>query len=423
MPDVIPETYARRLAKHGFTLQKRLGGGSFGTVYQASQSSLAREVAVKFFDSKFSQTAENRQRFQREALLLARVQHPGIPYVLTVGEVPETKTPYTVMQLVTGSRLDEELAERRKLPVREAIGIAMGLASALEAAHQAKVIHRDIKPDNVIISDGRPFLIDFSIGVCLEYEPGLTRATRRGDRVGVADYASPEQVKDSSAVDHRTDIYSLGVLLFEMATGNRRLLLPHLEADLGAEKDILAPIIQTACAQQASARFETAESLSQALSSAMRSLDSSGVAPIAICPNPVCQEATRSEGKGYLRGPRVLGATSAKFCECCRSRLKVACDSCGKNLPTNVGSLLTTQSRATPDRLVAYCSNCSAVLYTTPTCGTCGSLLLDKDFGTDTKTLGCTKCRAKSERERSRLQAEATPINDDLPYQDEDIPF
>jgi tRNA A-37 threonylcarbamoyl transferase component Bud32 len=192
-----------------------LGRGAVGVVYKGRQEDLGRNVAVKVLVAGQHGSPELVRRFLREARAAAALSHPGIVQVFDVGE--EGATPYIVMELVEGKSLAEVLKTGRLDP-NEALEIAQRLAGALEAAHEKGIVHRDIKPSNILLDPkGRPKIADFGLATALEEQERLTAT---GDIVGTAWYMSPEQAFGSpEEVDARTDVYSVGAVLYEMLTG------------------------------------------------------------------------------------------------------------------------------------------------------------------------------------------------------------
>jgi eukaryotic-like serine/threonine-protein kinase len=209
-----------------YEITSHLGTGGMGEVYQAADSKLGRSVAIKLLPEAFTHDPERSARFEREARVLASLNHPNIAAIYGVEESGGRK--YLVMELVPG----ETLAERIKLgaiPVPDALRIAIQITEALEAAHEKGIIHRDLKPANVKITpDGKVKVLDFGLAKAYESEtsnaslsnsPTLSlAATQQGMILGTAAYMSPEQAK-GRAVDKRTDIFAFGCLLFEMLTG------------------------------------------------------------------------------------------------------------------------------------------------------------------------------------------------------------
>ena len=205
-----------------------LGAGGMGEVYRARDTKLGREVAIKVLPEEFTQHPQKLARFEREARLLAALNHPGIATLYGVEEF-ETK-PFIVMELVEGETLAERIA-RGPLPVSEALTLAQQIAEAVEAAHEKGVIHRDLKPANIKVDpEGHVKVLDFGLAKAfaddvpeseLSQSPTLSRdATRAGVILGTAAYMSPEQAKGKT-VDKRTDIFSFGIVLYEMLTAKK----------------------------------------------------------------------------------------------------------------------------------------------------------------------------------------------------------
>jgi len=250
------------LQKRGFRIEKWVGGGAYGNVYKAIQARLRRPVAVKLFDNPHSRGEKNRKRFEREAPLLALVEHPSIPYVITTGAVPHREkpdVPYTVMQFIDGVSLEERMRSRAPLDhseIRRVMGHVLG---ALSVAHKLDVVHRDVKPDNVMLSEYGVYLIDFSIGITLLSRKGLTRATASGERVGTYDYAAPEQKTNSASVTHKVDIYSAGVVLAELLGAKVPIRLSTLDVELSKVAKPIIEIIRRAAAENPDDRYSTAQ--------------------------------------------------------------------------------------------------------------------------------------------------------------------
>src|SRR5215470_6716964 len=213
-----------RLAHYEIT--SHLGSGGMGDVYQATDSKLGRSVAIKFLPEAFSHDNERVARFEREARVLASLNHPNIAAIYGVEESGERR--FLVMELVPGETLAGRI-KRGAIPLDDAIGIAKQITEALESAHEAGVIHRDLKPANVKITpDGKVKVLDFGLAkayatdtsnVSLSNSPTISMAaTQQGVILGTAAYMSPEQAKGRS-LDRRTDIFSFGCVLYEMLTG------------------------------------------------------------------------------------------------------------------------------------------------------------------------------------------------------------
>jgi serine/threonine-protein kinase len=197
-----------------YRLGSKLGSGGMSTVYLAHDEVLDRPVAVKLLHREISEEADQLERFRREARAAARLSHPNLVGVIDAGE--DESRPYIVFEYVEGDTLKQCIQKQGPLPVDEAVAYAIEIGRGLSAAHSRKLIHRDVKPQNVLIDpDGRAKVTDFGIARSLESE-GLTAT---GRVLGTTDYVSPEQAM-GEAVDERSDVYSLGVVLYEMLTGD-----------------------------------------------------------------------------------------------------------------------------------------------------------------------------------------------------------
>ncbi len=227
----------RTLAHYRITAA--IGAGGMGQVYRATDTKLGRDVALKVLPAEMASSPERLERFRREAKALAALDHPGIVTVFSVEE--ESGVHFLTMQLVEGQPLDHVIAAGA-LPPEKFLEIAAALAEALAAAHEKGIVHRDLKPANIMVSgDGRVKVLDFGLARMKEPEAGESSGsqlptdlhTHEGAVMGTAPYMSPEQVS-GLALDHRTDIFSLGVVLHEMATGSRPFQGPNAAALLSA---------------------------------------------------------------------------------------------------------------------------------------------------------------------------------------------
>jgi eukaryotic-like serine/threonine-protein kinase len=204
-----------------YEILTELGRGAMGIVYKARDPKINRVVAVKTFSlagQPPEEEQEYRDRFFREAEAAGRLSHPGIVTVFDVGEEPETRAPYIVMEYVAGQSLDKLLLSRqdRKLPPDPALQITLELAEALDCAHGQGVVHRDLKPANILLTeDGHAKIADFGVA-----KLNLANTTLAGRTLGTPAYMSPEQLNDEP-VDGRSDIFSLGVILYTLLTGYR----------------------------------------------------------------------------------------------------------------------------------------------------------------------------------------------------------
>lgn len=204
----------RVFADH-YAIQGAIGHGGMGSVFRVVDDRDGHVWALKVLNGAADTGSSLLKRFEREARLLARIQHPGIPRIHDFGVVAGSM--YLVVEHIDGVNLRDAVAAGGALPIEEVVRIGAAVAECLNAAHEHGVVHRDVKPHNVMLTrDGRVLLIDF--GVARDAALNATAITDANALLGTPHYMSPEQF-DGSRVDARTDVYSLGVLLFEIATG------------------------------------------------------------------------------------------------------------------------------------------------------------------------------------------------------------
>ena len=204
-----------------------LGAGGMGEVYRARDTRVGRDVAVKILPAEFSSDPDRLTRFEQEARASAALNHPNIIALFDVGQ--HLGTPFIVSELLEGQTLRERL-RGASLPVRKAVEFAVQIANGLAAAHEKGIVHRDLKPENIFITnDGRAKILDFGLAKLTQPEPALSGIsvlpttppqTVPGVVLGTIGYMSPEQVRGHAA-DHRSDIFALGALLYEMLSGRR----------------------------------------------------------------------------------------------------------------------------------------------------------------------------------------------------------
>jgi eukaryotic-like serine/threonine-protein kinase len=303
-----------------FELVEVCGRGAMGTVYRAWQLGMDRQVAVKILRTELLGDADVVKRFHREARVVARLAHPNIVTCHLVGETPE-RIPFLVMELVEGEPLSE-IAARGVMPVPRALAVVRQIASALADAHAHGVVHRDLKPANILVTQRRRAadfikVLDFGIaklvggdGVTDGSQQGM-RLTKEGSVFGTPHYLAPEQAAGHE-VDHRADLYSLGVILYRLVTGKLpfegsglAVLLAHVnqppppprsirpELDPGLERLILR-----ALAKDPAKRWQTAEALSDAVDTLLaqpspwaRSQEMPAMDPtVALGPAPVADD-------------------------------------------------------------------------------------------------------------------------------------
>jgi len=237
----------------GYEILETLGRGGMGVVYRARQIALDRVVALKTMVPESSRDPEFQGRFEREAKSMAALSHPNIVTVHDYGE--REGFIWFAMELVEGTDLRRILTDKKRLPPGEAAGLVVQVCDALEYAHSKGVVHRDVKPENVLVdSRGRVRLTDFGLAKILGPDAGGL-LTQSGAVLGTARYMAPEQMENPSSVDHRADVFSVGVVFYELLTGERPLGQfdpPSKKADLPAQWDA---IVLRALAREPGRRF------------------------------------------------------------------------------------------------------------------------------------------------------------------------
>jgi len=197
-----------------YRLDAQIGAGGMSTVYRAFDTVLERQVAIKLMHREIASDSDQLERFRREARAVAQLNHPHVVGVIDAGE--DDGTPYIVFEYVEGETLKDRIRRFGRLPIGESVAYAIEIARALGAAHDHRIVHRDVKPQNVLIDEeGTAKVTDFGIARSLT-EEGLTAD---GRVLGTTDYVSPEQALGQD-VGPESDLYSLGVVLFEMLTGD-----------------------------------------------------------------------------------------------------------------------------------------------------------------------------------------------------------
>jgi len=249
-----------------YRITRQLGAGGMGVVYEAEDLDLKVTRALKFLPPHNAATDEDRNRLEREARAAAALEHPNICQVHEIGRGGDQT--FIVMSYLEGLTLAERLADQEPLPVSEALDIAMQVGKALSRAHEAGVIHRDIKPANIMLTEGGPAVVmDFGLAKVSD----LTRVTKTGATLGTAAYMSPEQAR-GIPVDSRTDVWSIGVVLYEMLTGRQPFGGDHLAAVAYAVQHVepesptrvrpeipidLERVVERAMAKDPSGRYQT----------------------------------------------------------------------------------------------------------------------------------------------------------------------
>ena len=253
-----------------YKILEKLGEGGMGIVYKAHDNKLDRDVALKFLPRDLSPSEEERARFIHEAKAASALDHPNICTIYEVDETSEGQM-FIVMGYYEGRSISK-MVEKGRLDVAEAVSIAIQITEGLQAAHEKGIVHRDIKSSNIIVSDkGQIRILDFG----LARRKGLSKLTKTGTTIGTASYMSPEQAQGES-IDQRTDIWSLGVVLYEMVTGRLPFRGEHeaailysvvneqpqpIETSVAGASPELIHIINRALEKDPAERYKTAEDM------------------------------------------------------------------------------------------------------------------------------------------------------------------
>lgn len=274
-----------------YKIQSVIGQGSAGTVYKAVQELIGREVAIKVLHDYLVSDDEFIKRFTQEAKASSRLSHPNIITIYDFGVIPQGGRPYIAMDLLKGTPLSDLISERNHLTMEESIPIFVQVCAALGEAHRQGVVHRDVKPENVVLVERSgqhffPIVVDFGIARLVQEESDVARITRTGTVCGSPTYMSPEQCT-SSKVDHRSDIYSLGVVIYETLTGEVpfqsdelvRVMAMHLSdppKPLNSVRDdlrfpdMLEEVVYRALAKNPDQRYQSMDEFAEALEAAVK---------------------------------------------------------------------------------------------------------------------------------------------------------
>jgi eukaryotic-like serine/threonine-protein kinase len=265
-----------------YVIERRLGAGGMSTVFEARDTVLERPVAVKLLAEHLADDEAFVYRFRREALSAAKLQHPNVVQVFDSGQDPATERHYIVMEYVDGPSAADMLRERKQLEIEETVQMLRDACHGLDYAHRAGVVHRDVKPGNLLFAEemGITKLADFGIAKAAEQ----TRITQVGSVLGTAAYLSPEQARGEEA-GPASDVYSLGVCAYQFLTGR----LPHeyaslTELALKQQQDPVAPVseyrpevpaeldeaVRVALERDPEARYQSALEMAEAIEAGLR---------------------------------------------------------------------------------------------------------------------------------------------------------
>jgi serine/threonine protein kinase len=290
-----PAGFKQALKKLGYRVTRRIGKGGMGSVFRGFHEASEKLVAIKFLSEELSESPNQRTRFFREAELIRQIDHPNIVKILESGEIEGR--PFFVMEFLEGTSLDQILfgkKERKKtLDLKRALHIASEVCKALDAAHSKGIIHRDIKASNVFIMDSIPGsveekvkVIDFGLAFIPSDDPNAPRLTKTGAMLGTPHYLPPEIAK-GEIYDHRVDIYSLGIMMYEMISGglpfkgnaHMALIYKHVmqkpkpmrkaRPDLNIPEEVEA-IVMRAIEKKPKNRFDKISEMRQAIDSCRR---------------------------------------------------------------------------------------------------------------------------------------------------------
>ncbi|MBL8910235.1 MAG: serine/threonine protein kinase [Archangium sp.] len=275
----------------GYELLELLGKGGMGEVWRARQVSLSRNVAVKLLPPRFAKDKEFVTRFEKEATALAALSHPGVVQIIDRGQAGEHY--FFVMELVPGINL-REMMNNGKLTVRDSLRIGAQVARAIDYAHEMKVVHRDLKPENILVdSRGHVKIADFGLAGMKGSERDIA-LTATAVAMGTVNYMAPEQRRDAKHVDHRADLYSLGVLLYEMLTGELPIgrfkmpsqRVPSLDPSLD---EVICSLLES----EPDARPQRANLIAEALEAVTPSSSSSSPSPFNSGAHPAVNTPAR----------------------------------------------------------------------------------------------------------------------------------
>ncbi|MBI5349779.1 MAG: protein kinase [Chloroflexi bacterium] len=311
-----------------YEIKGELGRGGMATVYRGYDPMFEREVAVKIMPREFLKDAAFRARFEREAKTIALLEHPAILPVYDFGE--EDNQPYFIMRLMAGGTLGERL-KHGALSLEEIVRIMNRLAPALDLAHSKGIVHRDLKPANILFDiEGNPYISDFGIAKMLQQASSITGS----GLIGTPSYMSPEQARGETDIDSRSDIYALGVILYEMLSGQLpfqadtpiAVVMQHLSSPVPRiiETDPKLPvscqqILDAAMAKEREERFANATQIALSLEAISRNepLPQFALSTDTTRPHqPLDDDAGKKQQEGEAASPKITSLTSFKCPQC-----------------------------------------------------------------------------------------------------------
>ncbi len=307
-----------------YTLKRLIGTGGMGSVYESASPENGSAIAIKVLGSDWIHDEDVKTRFLEEGRTCQRLIHPNIVRVSEVAQA-EDGTPYIVMELLDGVPLSAYTRSGVRVPLAQAANILQGILAGLGAAHAQGIVHRDLKPENVVLArEGTTFtakILDFGIAKVMDVAGGMGSKTRTGVLLGTPAYMSPEQIKNSKDVDARSDLWSAGVMLYEMLTGRVAFPAPTEYARLAAVLNTTPPplesidpqlgrlsaFVQLAMQKDRGQRFQSALEMARALGAAMGAEGSgSSATPLSRLPDVPSVWMPNNPSPAAASGPTIV---------------------------------------------------------------------------------------------------------------------
>jgi serine/threonine-protein kinase len=286
-----------------YRLERELGGGGMSRVFTAADTALGRTVVIKTLPPGLT-AGLSAERFRREIRLLAHLSHPNIVPIISAGD--RDGLLYYVMPYVAGETLRHRLERDSPLPIEDAVSISVDIGEALDYAHRQGIVHRDVKPENILLVDNRAIISDFGIARAITRAVGEEALTGTGMIVGTPGYMSPEQAAGEREIDGRADQYALGCMLYEMLTGS-----PPFGGKSAAL--IVAHHMTTPAPSVRAARFTAPPALDAVIRRAMAKAPSERYPTSAELVRALRQEPADRPPSGYLDHIRLRSARLLRF--------------------------------------------------------------------------------------------------------------